>query len=201
MLDPAGDYAYVMVTQSTNVNASVTGVEAFSVASDGKLGSGKTTGLNPLGSIPVSPVAMVIDSEGKFLFVADAAVGSESGRNVSSCPSSNGAFTEVSGSPFPLPAQPGGTTPNRFRAGRILQRSIPRHIRFCSANVPPATENLYVTDSVNYDIGELLRIVVRNADAGANGFDPGNSNRQGTFRRDGRSLQPFRLRIQWAARQ
>ncbi|MFZ0321298.1 MAG: beta-propeller fold lactonase family protein [Candidatus Sulfotelmatobacter sp.] len=150
VLDPAGAFAYVLVTQSTYVNDSATGVEAFSVASDGKLGSGTTTGLNPLGSIPVFPVAMVIDSEGKFLFVADAAVGSVSGA-VSVLAVSNGTLSEVSGSPFPLPAQPGGTTPSAS-ALAVSRTVYPTAYALCSANVPPATENLYVTDSVNYEL-------------------------------------------------
>jgi 6-phosphogluconolactonase (cycloisomerase 2 family) len=150
VLDPAGAFAYVLVTQSTYVNDSATGVESFSIASDGKLGSGTTTGLNPLGSVPVFPVAMVIDSEGKFLFVADAAVGSVSGA-VSVLAVSNGTLSEVSGSPFPLPAQPGGTTPSAS-ALAVSRTVYPTAYALCSANVPPTTENLYVTDSVNYEL-------------------------------------------------
>src|ERR1017187_1048879 len=90
VLDPAGAFAYVLVTQSSTVNQSSTGVQSFTVASDGKLGSGTTTVLSQTSTVvtvcngpgqfpvqvtvqaPVVPDAMVIDSGGKFLFVADA---------------------------------------------------------------------------------------------------------------------------------
>src|SRR5271166_2067592 len=56
VLDPAGTFAYVMIAQSSAVVDSATGIEAFPVASDGKLGSGTTTTLKG----GVTPVAMVI---------------------------------------------------------------------------------------------------------------------------------------------
>jgi 6-phosphogluconolactonase (cycloisomerase 2 family) len=151
VLDPSGNYAYVIVTKSTNVNASVTGIETFSVASDGKLGPIKTTGLNNVGTAPAAPVAMVIDSAGKFLFVADSATGTESGAISVLSVGSGGALTEVAGSPFVLPAEPGGTTPNPS-ALAITPTVYPVAYSFCSGSVPPTTENLYVTDSLNYTL-------------------------------------------------
>ena len=151
VLDPAGFFAYVLVTQSVNVNQSATGVEAFSIASDGKLGSGKTIGLNPVGSVPAVPVAMVIDSGGKFLFVADAATGSAPGGVSVLAIGTGGSLTEVPGSPFILPAQVGGTTPSAS-ALAVTPTVYPPAFAICSANVPPTTENLYVTDSINYVI-------------------------------------------------
>ncbi|MGC2537008.1 MAG: beta-propeller fold lactonase family protein [Candidatus Sulfotelmatobacter sp.] len=163
VLDPAGAYAYVLVTQSSTVNNSATGVESFQVASDGKLGSGATTGLLPANftppgtnlveQVPVVPVAMVIDSGGKFLFVADAKTSDASNNGVPGAVSvlavSNGSLTEVPGSPFLLPAQTGGTAPSAS-ALAITPTVYPSAYAICSANVPPTTENLYVTDSVNY---------------------------------------------------
>jgi 6-phosphogluconolactonase (cycloisomerase 2 family) len=145
VLDPAGAYAYVIITQSSVVNASATGIESFSVASDGKLGSGTTTVLNPANGTPVAPAAMVIDSGGKFLFVADSAPGAVSVLAIGS----NGALTEVSGSPFLLPSEPGGTIPSAS-ALAVTSTVYPIAYSICSGNVPPTTENLYVTDSVNY---------------------------------------------------
>ncbi|MFZ0418343.1 MAG: beta-propeller fold lactonase family protein [Candidatus Sulfotelmatobacter sp.] len=147
VLDPAAEFAYVLVTQTADY-ASSTGVESFTVASDGKLGSGTTTGLNPVGGVPAAPAAMVIDSAGKFLFVADASTGSVPGA-VSVFAVSNGTLTEVAGSPFLLPAQPGGTTPSAS-ALAVTPTVYPAAYSICSVNVPPTTENLYVTDSVNY---------------------------------------------------
>jgi 6-phosphogluconolactonase (cycloisomerase 2 family) len=141
VLDPAGAFAYVLVTQSTTVNQSATGVEVFPVASDGKLGTGATTVLNG----GVAPAAMVIDSAGKFLFVADSLPGAVSVLAIGN----NGTLTEVPGSPFSLPAQSGGTTPSAS-ALAVTPTLYPPAFAICSANVPPTTENLYVTDSVNY---------------------------------------------------
>ena len=149
VLDPAGAYAYVIITQSSVVNASATGIESFPVASDGKLGSGTTTVLNAANGAAVAPTAMVIDSGGKFLFVADASSGSAPGAVSVLAIGSNGALTEVSGSPFILPAEPGGGTPSAS-ALAVTPTVYPIAFSICSGNVPPTTENLYVTDSVNY---------------------------------------------------
>ncbi|MGA8272397.1 MAG: beta-propeller fold lactonase family protein, partial [Candidatus Sulfotelmatobacter sp.] len=142
VLDPAGAFAYVMVAASTAVNNSSTGIESFPVASDGKLGTGTTTPL----SGGVTPVAMVIDSAGKFLFVADSAPGA-----VSVLAVNNGSLSEVAGSPFLLPAQPGGTIPTAS-ALAVTPTVYPPAFAVCSANVPPTTENLYVTDAAGYEI-------------------------------------------------
>ena len=149
VLDPAGAYAYVLVTQSVHVNNSATGVQAFSVASDGKLSSGASRALNPAGSVPVVPVAMVIDSGGKFLFVADAATGSVPGAVSVLAIGSGGSLTEVPNSPFRLPAETGGIVPSAS-ALAVTPTVYPPAFALCSPNVPPTTENLYVTDSVNY---------------------------------------------------
>jgi 6-phosphogluconolactonase len=149
VLNPAGTFAYVLVTQSVNVNNSATGVEAFPVSSDGKLGSGTTTVLNAAGGVPVSPAAMVIDGGGKFLFIADSTTGSVGGAVSVLAIGSGGALTEVTGSPFLLPAQSGGTTPSAS-AVAVTATVYPPAYASCSANTPPPTENIYVTDSVNY---------------------------------------------------
>ena len=84
VLDPAGAFAYVIVTENPAVpGGSVTGIATFPIASDGKLGSATTYTLNSASvtvlvggqptveSIPVTPVALTIDSAGKLLFVAN----------------------------------------------------------------------------------------------------------------------------------
>ena len=149
VLDPAGAYAYVLVTQSVHVNNSATGVQSFAVASDGKLVSGASRALNPAGSVPVLPVAMVIDSGGKFLFVADAATGSVPGAVSVLAIGSGGSLTEVPNSPFRLPAETGGIVPSAS-ALAVTPTVYPPAFALCSPNVPPTTENLYVTDAVNY---------------------------------------------------
>ncbi len=150
VLAPGGAYAYVLVTQSVDDMGSVTGVETFSVASDGKLGPVGTTKLKPMGSTGVTPSAMIIDSAGKFLFVADSSPATGVPGSVSVLAvGSGGGLTEITGSPFPLASEPGGTTPSAS-ALAITPTIYPPAYSICSGNVPPTTENLYVTDSINY---------------------------------------------------
>jgi 6-phosphogluconolactonase (cycloisomerase 2 family) len=170
VLDPAGANAYVVVTKSTYVNDSSTGVESFPVNSDGKLGSGTTTVLHTLTytppntslaeAVPVMPAAVAIDSSGKLLFVADSQTSDSSGNSVPGAISvlsvgSNGALTEISGSPFLLSELPGSTTTTltaipSASALAVTPTVFPASYSACSGNVPPTTENLYVTDSNNY---------------------------------------------------
>lgn len=64
VLDPAGAFAYVIVTQNSEITPSSTGIATYQVESDGKLSS--VIGVTPM----TNPVALAIDSAGKFLFVA-----------------------------------------------------------------------------------------------------------------------------------
>jgi 6-phosphogluconolactonase (cycloisomerase 2 family) len=147
VLDPAGSYAYVMITQSSAVNDSATGIETFAVASDGKLGSGTTTTLKG----GVAPVSMIIDSAGKFLFVADSTPAAVSVLAIGS----NGGLTEVSGSPFAVTEVPGGATRNAIptpSALAVTPTVYPSAFAVCSGGVAPTTENLYVTDLANYAV-------------------------------------------------
>ena len=165
VLDPTGDFAYVIVYQNPAVLGSATGIETFQIASDGKLTAGATTTLNntiftPLGgqceSIAVTPVALAIDSAGKFLFVANSAASSAPG-SVSVLAISGGNLKEVqpvscssastAGSPFPLP---GATSNPSASALAVTPTVYPTQFAYCSGHAAPTTENLYVTDSVNY---------------------------------------------------
>jgi 6-phosphogluconolactonase (cycloisomerase 2 family) len=95
------------------------------------------------------PVALAMDSAGKFLFVADTATGGLPGSVSVLSVGSNGGLTEVPGSPFSLPVEPGGSTPNAT-ALAVTRTAYPIQYSACSGHTPPTTENLYVTDSVNY---------------------------------------------------
>lgn len=148
VLDPAGAFAYVLVAQNSTVNDSATGIQAFPVASDGKLGSGTMTSLNPVGGNPAVPVAMALDSAGKFLFVADVAAGSVAGA-ISVLAVSNGTLAEVPGSPFALVTPTGGQVPSPS-ALAVTSTAFPPAYAPCSGNIPPTTEYLYVTDNLNY---------------------------------------------------
>ena len=150
ILDPAGTHAYVIMYQSAALVPSVTGIGVFPIGSDGKLGAGTTTTLNDTsGGIPVLPVALVMDSAGKFLFVADSATSGVPGSVSVLAIGSNGSLTEASGSPFPLPVVPGGQTPSAS-ALAVTPTVYPVQHSYCSGQTPPTTENLYVTDSSNY---------------------------------------------------
>jgi len=121
ILDPAGAFAYVIVTQNPVVpGGGVTAIATFPIASDGKLGTSTTytldsaqvqvqvNGQNSTESVPVVPVALTMDSAGKLLFVANSATSDSSGNSVPGSVSvfsigSNATLAEVAGSPFVLP--------------------------------------------------------------------------------------------------
>ncbi len=186
ILDPAGTHAYVIVYQNAGIIPSVTGIATFQVASDGKLATGTTTTLNPTSPIlnvacvtpggtqtisvgvqptPVVPGSLVIDSAGKYLFVADVATSGQTlpyecnGATVTSTipvpgtvsvfSVSNGTLSEVTNSPFAMPFPTGGETPNAS-ALAVTPTVYPVQYSVCSGVTPPTTENLYVADSVNY---------------------------------------------------
>jgi 6-phosphogluconolactonase (cycloisomerase 2 family) len=121
VIDPAGAFAYVIVTQNAAVSGGgVTAIATFPIASDGKLAAATTyplnnasvqvlvNGQNSAESVPVAPVALTIDRAGKFLFVANSATSDSSANPVPGSVSvfsigSNATLTEVAGSPFVLP--------------------------------------------------------------------------------------------------
>ncbi len=61
----------------------------------------------------------------------------------------NATLTQVPGSPFALPAEPGGQAPSAS-ALAVTPMVYPIQYSACSSNAALTTENLYVTDSVNY---------------------------------------------------
>jgi 6-phosphogluconolactonase (cycloisomerase 2 family) len=176
VLDPAGANAYVIVTANPAVpGGSVTGIAAFPIASDGKLGSATTytlnsasvtavvNGQNTVESVPVTPVALRIDSAGKLLFVANNSTSDSSGNPVPGSISvfsvSNGALAEVTGSPFVLPVNGVNVNPQEPCTEEVACSSplalavtptiyAPQYA-YCSGIAPPTTENLYVPDSIN----------------------------------------------------
>jgi 6-phosphogluconolactonase (cycloisomerase 2 family) len=179
VLDPAGNNAYVIVTENPAVpGGSVTGIAAFPIASDGKLGSATTYTLNSASvtalingqstveSVPVTPVALRMDSAGKLLFVANNST-SDSSTPPNPVPGSisvfsvgsNGTLAEVAGSPFVLPVNGVNVNPpapctNQVACSSPLALAVtptiyPPQYAYCSGIAPPTTENLYVPDSVN----------------------------------------------------
>jgi DNA-binding beta-propeller fold protein YncE len=125
------------VTQNPAVAGSITGIASFQVASDGKLA--------PIGNTAVaSPVALAMDSAGKFLFVASGSAGTVSVFSVGS----NASLTLVGTTSLPL--QGSAQAPPTASALAVTYTAYPFQYSYCAGNTPPTTENLYVTDSANY---------------------------------------------------
>src|ERR1700688_148602 len=94
VLDPAGAFAYVIVTQNATLPGSATGIVSYKIQADGKLAAGSAPAAmqptSPTVNVPcvtatststpaqvtpapVVPNSLAIDSAGKYLFVADVA--------------------------------------------------------------------------------------------------------------------------------
>jgi hypothetical protein len=119
---------------------------------------------NPNPSNPIA--AMAMDSAGKYLFVATAPTGATYTTNTnSSTPivtnitlnsvgiavyaiGAGASLTQVPGSPFALPVQ--SVQPPSPSALAVTRTAYPINYAACSGGTAPTTENLYVTDAVNY---------------------------------------------------
>ena len=165
VLDPAGAFAYAIVTQNDVCPGSATGILAFKVNSDGTM----TAVGNP--TPDPSPVALAMDAAGKFLFVAEGLDSSPQAQIPVPCPGTttqygvcsyaiaSGALTAVPGS-FTLPVEI--QTPN-FAALASTPTVFPgiglNGVKggVCAGNAvsPPTSEFLYVADSVNDVVLEL----------------------------------------------
>lgn len=127
----------------------------------------------PVSVLPthVVPGSLAIDSAGKYLFVADVSTSGQTnpyqcnGSTVTATVTvpgaisvysvSNGALTEVAGSPFVLPDEPSGTggtatgSAGSAAALAVTPTVFPVQFAACSGHTAPTSENLYVADSVN----------------------------------------------------
>lgn len=135
-LDPTGNFAYVVVNGN--------GIQSYKVDSSGTL--------TPLGSVipDPNPVAMAVDSAGKFLFVAE-------GLNVavnSYTIGSDGTLTSVPGT-YVFPPT---VVPANLAALASSPTVFPYQNAVCSTsggNNAPTTEYLYVADSANYVVWQF----------------------------------------------
>ena len=210
VLDPAGTFAYVVVNQNATFPG-VTGIVSFKVGSDGKLAAGTASPpLQPesptvnapcvtansqtvpiaVTPTPVVPGALVIDSAGKYLFVADVSTTGQTqpyqcnGATLTATVAvpgavsvfsvSNGTLTEVAGSPFILPNEVSGSGSNAISGSAanatalaITPTVFPVQYAACSGHTPPTTENLYVTDSANDVVLNYSSSAVWRANAGS----------------------------------
>jgi len=150
VLDPAGAYAYTIVAANSAVTNSSTGIAAFKVNSNGSM-----TAVGSVVSDP-NPVALAMDSSGKFLFVAEGLMGLVNvyGVSAGTLTPVPGTFTFVNGTGFQTPNIAAlAPTPTVLPSNGIngIQNSV------CSdtGNNAPTTEYLYAADSVNNVVWEF----------------------------------------------
>jgi 6-phosphogluconolactonase (cycloisomerase 2 family) len=165
VMDPAGAYAYTIVNANPGCPGSTNGILSIKVNSDGSIPSSGASTSDP------TPVALAMDSKGKFLFVVEGTNSvppSPSDPNPMPCPGttsqygicsyaigSGGTLTPVPGT-FNLILQPGFLTPN-FVAVATSPTVFPAlgvngvQNAVCSAagTNPPSVEFLYVADQQN----------------------------------------------------
>jgi 6-phosphogluconolactonase (cycloisomerase 2 family) len=162
---------------AANLTAVQGAILAYQINSDGKLSAstapvyltgnpaypsnfptcGLDDGTNPNAGNPIA--AMAMDSAGKLLFLATAPAAAifSTTNSTATLPSvgiavyaigSNASLTQVAGSPFAMPVQQVGQTPSPS-ALAATYTVFPAQFAPCSGQTAPATENLYVTDSID----------------------------------------------------
>jgi 6-phosphogluconolactonase len=137
VLDPAGAYAYVASTASSAVSGSSNLISSYKINSDGTLSSASTA------PVTGTPVALAMDSAGKFLFAANGLSATVSVFSIGS----GGSLTAV-GSSFPVLSVQGGGSAN-LSALAVTPTAFPVQFATCSNNAAPTSEYLYVTDAEN----------------------------------------------------
>jgi len=153
VVDPAGAYAYTIINKDATLcgaNSTANGIGVFKINSDGTLPANGTLTADP------NPVALVMDTTGKYLFVAEGLAGT-----VNSYSISGGALTAVP-STFTLALPPGaGFQPPNLAAIAVTPMILPplvngQQVAACSSpeNNPPS-EYLYASDTVNNVIWEF----------------------------------------------
>ena len=190
VVNPAGTYAYTIITANQSVcgsKSTANGILAFKINSDGTV-----TAVGSLAEDP-NPVALLMDSTGKFLFVAEGLNSIPSAPNVATpgpCPGTTQQFGiceySVSGATltpvpgtfnFMLPPGANFQTPN-FAAIGVTPMVLPQLVNgeqqgACSASLSnrPTAEYLYAVDSVNAVVWEYSV----NTSTGALGNPPNKS--------------------------
>ncbi|MGO9085122.1 MAG: lactonase family protein [Terriglobales bacterium] len=174
VVDPAGTYAYTIITKNVPAcgsGSTTTGIQAFRVNS-----SGTMTATGPL-VIDPNPMQLFMDSTGKFLFVAEGLGGIVNAYAIGS----GASLTAVPGTfNFALPSGLGFQQPN-FAAVATTPMALPPLVNgvqqaVCSSpgNNPPTSEYLYAADSVNNVVWEFSV----DTSTGALGNPPGTSQVQ-----------------------
>jgi 6-phosphogluconolactonase len=148
VVDPAGAFAYVILKSNTTCPSSQTGIAAFQINSNGTIAASGTVTPDP------NPVALFMDSSGKFLFVAEGIGGLVNAYSITS-----GSLAAIPGTyNFPGALQTPNivaiaATPTVFPSIGIngVQNSV-----CTSQNTPaPTQEFLYATDFQNNVVWEF----------------------------------------------
>jgi len=184
VVDPAGQYAYVIFNADSQCSNTTQGIAVFQIKSDGTIapvGSLITlnaptvvvTGAPPPNNtenVAVTPNTLSVDAAGKFLFVANRATVDSSSHSVPGSVSvlaigSGGTLTEVTGSPFfvTTPASTVAQVTNDFVSVAATPTVFPgigingTQNSVCSvpSNPPPTSEFLYAVDTVGYQLFEF----------------------------------------------
>ncbi|HTS35825.1 MAG TPA: beta-propeller fold lactonase family protein [Candidatus Solibacter sp.] len=178
VIDPSGTYVYAIINQTDTCDGSQTGITSFNVKSDGTIGAVGSIVADP------NPVALAIDSSGKFLFVAEG-LASTALNNYNAKPSnfpctqSNDPLVLIqygicvysinAGTITPVPQTfatilPSGAQVPNFAALALTPTVFPsngingQQSAVCSTNgiTPPSNEFLYIADSVNNVVYEFV---------------------------------------------
>jgi 6-phosphogluconolactonase len=160
VLDPAGNYAHITIVPSSAIANSVkaASIASYKINSDGTLAAvGAPLAMNaPSGA--VSPVAITVDSSGKFLFVADQATTSGTtavaGTVSAFSIGSGGSLTEVAGSPFAVPPVAGGSGANLVGVA-LTPTLFPSLNAECSKQPAPKAVYLYAADASANQVWEF----------------------------------------------
>lgn len=169
--DPAGAYAYTIITANQSdcgSSSKATGIAAFKIKSDGTMTASGSVVPDP------NPMRLLMDSTGKYLFVAEGLKGTVNSYAIGS----GGSLTPVPGTfNLTLPAGSEFQTPN-FAAVAVTPMVLPPLVNgvqqaVCSSpgNNPPTSEYLYAADSVNNVVWEFSV----NTSTGALGNPPNRS--------------------------
>lgn len=169
VVDPAGAYAYAIISANSTCSGSATGIATFQISSGGNIT--QTGGLASFAQavvkfngvaqkIDVMPHAMSMDSAGKFIFVADRATSGAPGAISVFAIASGGSLTEVPGSPFLTPAAPlladivsVAASPTTFPS--IGVNGTVNSVCSVPGTVAPTAEYLYAVDANNYGVWEF----------------------------------------------
>jgi 6-phosphogluconolactonase (cycloisomerase 2 family) len=147
VIDPTGTFVYMIINQVVPCPNSANGILVLKVNSDGTIANSGTVTPDP------NPIALTLDSTGKFLYVAEGL-----GSTIDVYSISSGSLTAVPQT-FTLPPQL-GFQPSNFVALALTPTVFPAvkngtQTAACFEQSPPTSEFLYVVDQPNNVVWEF----------------------------------------------